>query len=882
VAPDTYAVLVDTTETNYVFEKDARYTVLYVDDVSQANGRAVKVILDEPTQVLDELPMDSGLVRFVQVSNHDPANLSRVMLRNITAACKTCAMTNMLYEPLEYLGSTTELFPIQHGLVFDVARPQQLNTERGAGRIKYWGKEYSYATVFIVRDPELPADGAAPPVKLVVACIDSGRDPNILILYAVLILVALAVAFTLLELYVCKSSTTETPSPEEDPLIKRSESGRTKIKASRSVVVGPTSMIREPLLESGANSPAPSTSAYSPSHFGLATPTTTGNYTPLDDTPTTLADAPTTPQTPKVTRTNSIADEKTRRTGSTASKSTLAKPCESINSPSVRGVNSNAQGSAGAKSLTAALNVSTKERLVSLDTFRGLTLTLMIFVNFGGGGFWFFDHHPWNGTTLADYIFPWFLFMMGVSMAISYKSTRKLPTAQQLLRLGQRSLTLALIGLFLNNFARYKTFRYPGVLQRFGISYFFVSLIMLLPSSAPCCGSQQEGSSTSSPQQGGGGANVATTKDLAPSAATDPAELALYRDVRASALSLQTRPIGVADLESGISGTPQTHPTAANVTSSRPGTPTELAVSARSQSAFATNYVRISEAVHPGKEAEAPTSSLVDLGSTLCTAFVSILNDLIRYRLQWFLVALLAFIWLAVSLWLPVPGCPKGYFGPGGPLVENGRFKDAPRGCTGGAAGYIDQVVFGLNHIYKTPTPQEVYLTGPFDPEGLLGVLTSIVMVYLGLAMGRVLVDYKTHAERISRWSLWIVILAFSTLASLGFRFDFDVPVNPVNKNLWTLSFILLTATTGLIMLTIMYVLVDVFRIYSGRPFYFMGMNSILMFVIHILFQTYFPLSWKIYGEATHELLLYMNLQGDIILIVLSYYLFRNKIFLKV
>lgn len=40
-------------------------------------------------------------------------------------------------------------------------------------------------------------------------------------------------------------------------------------------------------------------------------------------------------------------------------------------------------------------------RLQSLDTFRGLTLALMIFVNYGGGGYWFFEHADWNGLTFA-------------------------------------------------------------------------------------------------------------------------------------------------------------------------------------------------------------------------------------------------------------------------------------------------------------------------------------------------------------------------------------------------------------------------------------------------------------------------------------------------
>jgi hypothetical protein len=46
-------------------------------------------------------------------------------------------------------------------------------------------------------------------------------------------------------------------------------------------------------------------------------------------------------------------------------------------------------------------------RLQSLDTFRGFSLCFMIFCNYGGGGYWFFEHAAWNGLTFADLLFPW-------------------------------------------------------------------------------------------------------------------------------------------------------------------------------------------------------------------------------------------------------------------------------------------------------------------------------------------------------------------------------------------------------------------------------------------------------------------------------------------
>ena len=60
-------------------------------------------------------------------------------------------------------------------------------------------------------------------------------------------------------------------------------------------------------------------------------------------------------------------------------------------------------------------------RLVSLDIVRGFTVATMIFVDNIGSTFNTINHSPWNGITLADIVMPWFLFMVGVAMSISFK-----------------------------------------------------------------------------------------------------------------------------------------------------------------------------------------------------------------------------------------------------------------------------------------------------------------------------------------------------------------------------------------------------------------------------------------------------------------------------
>jgi hypothetical protein len=64
-------------------------------------------------------------------------------------------------------------------------------------------------------------------------------------------------------------------------------------------------------------------------------------------------------------------------------------------------------------------------RLVSLDVFRGLTMAAMVIVNNPGDGahvYWPLDHAAWNGWTPTDLIFPFFLFIVGVSITLSRKS----------------------------------------------------------------------------------------------------------------------------------------------------------------------------------------------------------------------------------------------------------------------------------------------------------------------------------------------------------------------------------------------------------------------------------------------------------------------------
>jgi len=116
-------------------------------------------------------------------------------------------------------------------------------------------------------------------------------------------------------------------------------------------------------------------------------------------------------------------------------------------------------------------------RLYSLDLFRGITIAAMIVVNNQSSAFayWPLQHADWNGATPTDLIFPFFLFIVGVSLVFSLgsrvargESRRSL--VQHTIR---RGVTLFLIGLALNALVwlHTGTFRIPGVLQRIAVVY---------------------------------------------------------------------------------------------------------------------------------------------------------------------------------------------------------------------------------------------------------------------------------------------------------------------------------------------------------------------------------------------------------------------------
>ncbi|EFA83209.1 hypothetical protein PPL_03999 [Heterostelium album PN500] len=372
-----------------------------------------------------------------------------------------------------------------------------------------------------------------------------------------------------------------------------------------------------------------------------------------------------------------------------------------------------------------------KDRMKSLDVFRGLSITIMIFVNYGGGGYWFFNHSYWNGLTVADLVFPWFVFIMGCAMPMSFNAleSRGVPKKTIVIKLVRRSITLFALGMFLNNGNDLQHWRILGVLQRFGISYLVTGLIMMF--------------------------------------------VPVWRYRQLDDLSEEQQPLyGGGSIQDRIR----------------------------------SRYPRM-------------------------------FADILPYWIQWVVALMLLSVWFLVTFLLPVPGCPTGYIGPGG-IGSQGQYAN----CTGGAARYVDLKIFGENHIYQTPTCQTIYNTGSYDPEGTLGYITSIFMCFLGVQCGRTILAFKKASCRLIRWSIWGVVLCGIAAGLCGMSQNNGWL--PINKNLWTPSFVLLLSGFGFFVLSFMYIFIDLKKLWNGAPFIYVGMNPITIYMGHEILGGYFPFSF--------------------------------------
>ena len=128
------------------------------------------------------------------------------------------------------------------------------------------------------------------------------------------------------------------------------------------------------------------------------------------------------------------------------------------------------------------------QRLLCLDVYRGLAVAGMILVDNPGSDDMAYapiKHADWNGWTSADFIFPSFLFLVGISMVFSFAARlqRGESRMQILFHAFKRSLILIVIGLFVNASPivglDLHTWRFEGVTQRIALCYFAAAILVL-------------------------------------------------------------------------------------------------------------------------------------------------------------------------------------------------------------------------------------------------------------------------------------------------------------------------------------------------------------------------------------------------------------------
>jgi len=175
-------------------------------------------------------------------------------------------------------------------------------------------------------------------------------------------------------------------------------------------------------------------------------------------------------------------------------------------------------------------------------------------------------------------------------------------------------------------------------------------------------------------------------------------------------------------------------------------------------------------------------------------------------RGQWACALLLLIgYWVAMSV-VPVPG-----YGVGNLSRE------------GNLGAYIDRLIIGTAHLYKGD-----HFNSMGDPEGLFSTLPAVVSVLLGYFTGQWLRTQPVN----SRTSMDLVIIGLASLVVgevWGFWF-------PLNKKLWTSSYVVFTTGWALLLLAVCYELIEVRqRRRWGKPFEIMGLNAIFVFVASVL-----------------------------------------------
>lgn len=327
---------------------------------------------------------------------------------------------------------------------------------------------------------------------------------------------------------------------------------------------------------------------------------------------------------------------------------------------------------------------------------------------------------------------------------------------------------------------------------------------------------------------------------------------------------------------------------------------------------------------------------IIDFLISLIMLFVPRLNavghlrDISALLLQWLAVLSLLAAYLSIIFFLPVPNCPVGYLGPGG--RKDG---EAEAMCTGGATYYIDQAVFGENHLQHYPpcaSDAAIQCLVHFDDLGLLGVLSACFNAFLGVQAAETYLTFVGRAQDKSLLAHWSVVLrwlawaaglaavtAGLTLGNNPLSADQSAALMPVVKSLWTPSFACLNGSLDLLILCVLFAVSDVpflaedtvpekhsledldeaaepllakdvetvkpvqkRGLWNGNPFRAMGRNSIGAYLGSRFCYTWIPIAFPAFfalSKFSRPQLSLSSLFVDFIFLAVCYILERKKLF---
>lgn len=349
-----------------------------------------------------------------------------------------------------------------------------------------------------------------------------------------------------------------------------------------------------------------------------------------------------------------------------------------------------------------------KDRLISLDVFRGLTILLMTIVNNPGSWATIYPpllHSEWHGCTPTDLVFPFFIFIMGV--AISFAMPTKTYDNTTFNKIATRSLRMICLGIFFNFF---------GKIQLFGLEGIPLVIGRLLITAAV------------------GYALMGNFN----------AKLKTYLAVAIFALYLILAYGGFEAYQ----------------TVRLPGVLQRIGI---------VYFI----------------ASLLYLKTTQKTQLLIASGIVLGY-------------WAIISL-IPAPGF---------------EITNLEKGTN--LAAWVDSI-FLKGHMWE--------VTNSWDPEGILSTIPAIATGLIGLLIGQLLNSAATKTEKAKKMAL-IGILLF--IAGQLWHFVF-----PINKSLWTSSFVVYTAGLATFVLALLYYAIDIANYQKGiKLFLIWGVNPMIVFFL--------------------------------------------------